>query len=303
MAKVTVIGCGHVGSTLSYALVATNVVDELVIVNRTMSRAEGEAADLRHAAALVERGVRIEAGGLAESAGSDVIAFTASVPTPTNMKSRNELAEGNLGLLKEWIPALAEASPDAVFVMITNPVEAMSYYAWKLSGLRSRQFIGTGTLIDSARWRSMLSQYLGIHPDDVRAYILGEHGDTQFPALSVSATGGKKIDADPMIFQLFERSRGAGLAVYQRKGYTNYAIAQAATLMIQTVLRDGKRTIPISTLVEDYHGISDVFLSVPAVVGRAGVLRLLKPQLDPSEIEKLAISAKAIRSVIDRLDG
>ncbi|MEL6108455.1 MAG: lactate dehydrogenase, partial [Planctomycetota bacterium] len=226
-----------------------------------------------------------------------------SVPTPTNMKSRNELAEGNLGLLKEWIPALAEASPDAVFVMITNPVEAMSYYAWKLSGLRSRQFIGTGTLIDSARWRSMLSQYLGIHPDDVRAYILGEHGDTQFPALSVSATGGKKIDADPMIFQLFERSRGAGLAVYQRKGYTNYAIAQAATLMIQTVLRDGKRTIPISTLVEDYHGISDVFLSVPAVVGRAGVLRLLKPQLDPSEIEKLAISAKAIRSVIDRLDG
>ncbi|MEO1524780.1 MAG: lactate dehydrogenase, partial [Planctomycetota bacterium] len=273
MAKVTVLGCGHVGSTLCYALVAANAVDELVILNRTMSRAEGEAADLRHAAALVERNIRIEAGGLAESAGSDVIAFTASVPTPKNMTSRNELAEGNLGLLKEWIPALAEASPDAIFVMITNPVEAMSYYAWKLSGLRSRQFIGTGTLIDSARWRSMLSQYLGIHADDVRAYILGEHGDTQFPALSVSATGGKKIDADPMIYQLFERSRGAGLAVYQKKGYTNYAISQAATLMIQTVLRDGKRTIPISTYVEDYYGISDVFLSVPAVVGHAGVLR------------------------------
>ena len=268
-----------------------------------MSRAEGEAADLSHAAALVERNVRIEAGGIAESAGSDVIAFTASVPTPANMTSRNQLAEGNYGLLKEWIPSLAEGSPDAVFVMITNPVEVMSYYAWKLSGLRSRQFIGTGTLIDSARWRSMLSHYLGIHADDVRAYILGEHGDTQFPALSVSATGGKKIDTDPMIYQLFEQARRAGLSVYQKKGYTNYAIAQAATLMIQTVLRDGRRTIPISTLVEDYYGISDVFLSVPAVVGRAGVLRLLKPELDEFEMNKLRLSAEAIRAVIKSLDG
>ena len=301
MDKVTIVGCGHVGSTLGYALVGACLVDELVIVNRTLARAEGEAADLQHAAAMVQRNMRVHAGSIADSANSDVIAFTASVATPKEFRSRNELAEGNLEVLREWVQPLAEASPNAVFVMITNPVEVMSYYAWKLSGLNSRQFLGTGTLVDSVRWRSMLSSYLGIHADDVRAYILGEHGDTQFPALSVSATGGKKIDADPMIYKLFEKARGAGLNVYQKKGYTNYAIAQAATLMIQTVLHDGRRTLPISTWVDDYYDIHDVFLSVPAVVGRAGALRLLKHELAEGEVDLLRRSARAIRGVIDRL--
>jgi len=299
--KVTIIGCGHVGSTLGYALVSAGILDELVLLNRTYRRAEGEAADLQHAAAMVQRSVRVHAGTIADSENSDVIAFTASVPTPTNLQSRNELAEGNAELIREWIPALAEASPNAVFVMITNPVEAMSYLAWKLSGLSPRQFLGTGTLVDSARWRSMLSDYLGIHTDDVRAYILGEHGETQFPALSVSATGGKRIDADPMILELFEKARTAGLSVYQKKGYTNYAISQAATLLIETILRDSRRTMPVSTYVADDFGLSDLFLSVPVVVGRDGALRLLRPDLTDEELTKLRHSAAAIQGVINRI--
>ncbi|MEM9587510.1 MAG: lactate dehydrogenase [Planctomycetota bacterium] len=301
--KVTILGCGHVGSTLGYAIINAGLVDELVLLNRTRQRAEGEAADLRHAAALVQRPVQIRAGTVSDSRDSDVIAVTASVPTPSDLQSRNELVLGNAELMRQWIPPLASESPHAVFVMITNPVEAISYIAWKHSGLPSRQFIGTGTLIDTMRWRSMLSAHLGIHSDDVRAYILGEHGDTQFPALSVSATGGKKIDTDPMIAQLFEQARTAGLDVYRQKGYTNYAISQAALLMIETVLRDSRRTLPVSTLVDGYCGIHDVFLSIPAVVGRAGVLRLLKHELSADEQEKLHVCAETIRAVIDSVEN
>lgn len=299
--KVTILGCGNVGTTLAYTLLTRELADEIVLVNRTPERAEGEAADLRHAAAFAQRKMRITAGSVEESRGSDVVAITASISVPGPAPDRMAFADGNLGIMREWIPSLAAASPDAVFVVVSNPVDVMTYVVGRLSGLPSRQIIGTGTLIDSGRWRSLMSDHLQIHPDDVRAYILGEHGETQFPALSVAATGGQRLDSGPIHRTLFEQARQAGAEVYRRKGYTNFAIGQATAMIIASILLDSRRTLPVSVLLDDWFGVSDVCLSVPAIIGRRGVLRQLRPQLTPDEIEQLRTSAKHVRGVLDRL--
>lgn len=299
--KLTIVGAGQVGATTAFASVIRELVDSIVIVNRTREKAEGEAADLRHAAAFVGRSIRIQAGEIEDSRGSSVVVLTHSVPAKVGVKyDRTALAEGNIELFRHWVPLLAQASPDAVFVVVTNPVDVMTYVTWKLSGFPSQRVLGTGTLIDSARFRSYLSDHLQIHPDDIRAYVLGEHGESQFPALSVAATGGRVLDSDPTIENLFTRTRDAGIEVYKRKGHTNYGIAMATALIIESVIRDSRRTLPVSTLINDFHGVSDLCLSLPAIVGAGGVLRTLQPQLSERESKQFQASAEIVRSVLER---
>ncbi len=298
--KLSIIGAGHVGSTTAFAVVMRELVDSIVIVNRTRERAEGEAADLRHAAAFVGRTLRITAGEISDTSDSDVIVLTHSVPTPADLPDRMALAEENIELFRHWIPLLAQASPEAIFVVVTNPVDVMSYVTWQLAGVPAGRVIGTGTLIDSARFRAYLSDHLQIHPDDIRAYVLGEHGETQFPALSIAATGGRTIDSDPMIESLFERTRAAGVEVMRRKGHTNYGIAMATTMIIESVIRDSRRTLPVSTLINGFQGVSDVYLSLPAIVGASGVIRVLNPELSNSEGDRFRQSAALVRNVLTR---
>lgn len=301
MPKLTIVGAGQVGATTGFAAVIREIVDNIVIVNRTRAKAEGEAADLRHACAFVGRAIHVRAGEIEDSRDSDVIVMTNSVPVKPGVKfDRTSMAEGNVELFRHWIPQLAQASPNAVFIVVTNPVDVMTYVTWKLSGFPAARVIGTGTLIDSARFRSYLSDHLQIHPDDIRAYILGEHGESQFPALKMAATGGRLLDADPTIEDLFWKTREAGIEVYKRKGYTNYGIAMATALIVETIVRDGCRTLPVSTLIEGIHGISDLCLSVPAVVGAGGVLRTLTPVLSDEEIQQFRDSAEIVRGVLER---
>jgi L-lactate dehydrogenase len=299
--KLSIIGAGHVGATTGFAVVMRELVDTIVMVNRTREKAEGEAADLRHAAAFVGRSIRVVAGEIEDTRGSDVIVLTHSVPTASrNEINRMALADGNVALFRHWIPLLAQASPQAVMVVVTNPVDVMAYVTWRLSGFPPSRVIGTGTLIDSARFRSYLSDHLQIHPDDIRAYILGEHGETQFPALSVAATGGRTLDSDPMIETLFTRTRAAGVQVYRNKGFTNYGIAMATALVVESVVRDSRRTLPVSTLLNGFQGVRDLFLSVPAIVGAAGVVRTLNPPLSPDETKQFQHSADSVRAVLAR---
>ncbi len=299
--KLTIVGAGQVGATTAFAAVIRELVDCIVIINRTRAKAEGEAADLRHASAFVGRSIRITAGEIEDSRDSDVVVLTHSVPIELNGRfDRTTLADGNVELFRHWVPLLAQASPNAVFVVVTNPVDVMTYVTWKLSGFPSSRVLGTGTLIDSARFRSYLSDHLQIHPDDIRAYVLGEHGESQFPALSVAATGGRTLDADPMIETLFQRTRDAGIEVFEHKGYTNYGIAMATALVIESILRDSRRTLPVSTLINGLHGVDDLCLSLPAVVGGSGVLRTLTPHLSPEESTLFKQSADSVRAVLNR---
>jgi len=292
--KISVIGIGRVGSTLAYTLAMRGLCDELMLVNRRHEIAVGDACDLRHAVAFVDRQMEVQAGRLADTAGSDIIALCASVPRPAGETDRLALGPGNAALFRELVPDLAAASPDAVFIVLTNPVDIMTYHAIRLSALPPQRVIGTGTLIDSARFREMLSDDIGVHPDDLRAYILGEHGPHQFPALSQAQVGGERIEDNEHRRQLFRRAVDAGNNVLRSKGYTNYAIAMAATLIIEAVVHDTRRTVPVSTLIDGWLGVSDVCLSVPVVIGRQGITRVLHPDLNEEEREAFRQAAAAV---------
>lgn len=285
---------------MAYSAVVRGLADEVVLVDRAKEIAEGEAHDLVHAASFTAHPVDVRAGDYADTAGSDIVVICASVPWSPEFRSRLDLAVGNARLYREIIPAIAGASPDAVLVVVTNPVDVMTYHALRISGFPESRVIGTGTLVDSARFRALLSRELGIHPDDVRAYILGEHGDSGFPALSVAITGGKRLNAESERGrEIFRTALKAGHFVFERKGYTNYAIAMAAATMIEAIARDSRRTMPVSALVDGFLGVSDVALSLPCVIGREGVVRRIEPDLSEEEAEAFRNSARIVREAIE----
>lgn len=247
--------------------------------------------------------MKIRAGGQEESAGSDVIVLTASNPLPFTEKGpdRLSLTTQNTELFLEMIPGLAKLSPDAIFLVVSNPVDILTYVTLRSSGFPAERVIGTGTLIDSARFRAYLSDHLSIHPDDIRAYILGEHGDTQFPVLSVSRAGGWSIANDPIVTELFEKTVSSGAQVVKAKGYTNFAASCSTILILQAIRENSQRTMPASTLVQDFYGINDVCLSLPVVIGRTGIQRVLPLELNESEQSKLRASADSLKALLQPL--
>lgn len=293
--KIAIVGIGRVGSSLAYALVMRGLCDELLLINRRREIAAGDAHDLRHAVAFVDRRIEVYAGDIADSAGADIIAICASVPLQEQTTDRLALGPGNAELFKQLVPQLTAASPNAVFVVLTNPVDIMTYLTLQLSDLPPRRVMGTGTLIDSARFREMLSDEIGIHPDDLRAYILGEHGPHQFPALSQAQVAGERIEDNDQRRQMFRDAVEAGHNVLRAKGYTNYAIAMAATLIIEAMVHDTRRTMPVSTLIDGWLGVEDVCLSLPVVIGREGITRVLHPELNAAERQSFQQAADAVR--------
>ncbi|WP_165067916.1 lactate/malate family dehydrogenase [Paludisphaera rhizosphaerae] len=301
--KISVVGMGKVGAATAFALVTRGLPHELVLVGRTRERAEGDAHDLLHASALV-RPMKVTAGDIQDTACSHIVILAVSAGADDVSKGRAALADANARLLREIVPPLAEASPSAVFVVMTNPVDVCTYVTLKASGLPAGRVMGTGTLIDTMRFRVLLSRQTGINPEDVRAYILGEHGETQFPALSVASAGGVRFEPrDSTVRAFAEEAREGGHHVARSKGYTNFAVALAATSICEAVAHDARTVLPVSTHVAGFKGLGDVCLSLPCVVGRRGVARVLDIHLDPEETDLLHKSAAAIREVIDRVEA
>ncbi len=296
--KIAIIGTGRVGSTLAYALVIKQICDHLVIAGRTYEKARGDALDLQHTLAFCSRPMRIEGCTNEQVKDADIVVITASVATDKLVTSRLQLGEKNAQLFRELIPMLAVNSPNAVLIIVTNPVDVMTYAAYKLSGFAANRVMGVGTLVDSARFRALLSQEEHIHPDDLRAYILGEHGSNQLAILSSAEAGGEPIGDTPIHRQLFAQVTEAGFEVYRLKGYTNHAIATAACMVIEAVVFDEYRTMPLATRFDGWMGIRDNCFSIPVVVGRNGIIRHLHPELNDSEQQALRTAATAIKSAI-----
>jgi L-lactate dehydrogenase len=185
--------------------------------------------------------------------------------------------------------------------VITNPLDVMTYFAIKTSGFPSNKVLGVGTLIDSARFRKILSEKYSIHPDDIRAYILGEHGDTQFPAISAAYSGGVKIQDSDEIRKLLEASELSAYDIMKGKGYTNFAIAMATSLVVESIVKNENRTMPISTLIDGFLGVEDVCLSIPVVVGKNGITKKLNIALDKKEQRLFKKSASIIKEEIEKL--
>lgn len=296
--KISIIGAGKVGVAVAVQLLAQGLPRELVLMSRNLRRAEGEALDLTHAQALHPVPVKILAGGLDETAGSGILVVCASVELEPGQVSRLSLAPANTRMFEKLLPDLLSRSPDAMILVVSNPVDVLTWQVLRITGLPASRVFGTGTLLDSARFRRILSDELSIHPDDLRAYILGEHGESQFPAMSMAMAGAERIDDTSQRREWFHETVDVGIEIFRMKGHTNHGIAAATAAIVRSIVRDEKRTMPISVRVDGFCGVEGVCLSLPVVVGAHGVERVLCPALNEEEQAAFRHSATVVKEAI-----
>ncbi|MEJ8840669.1 L-lactate dehydrogenase [Ramlibacter sp. AN1133] len=303
--KVAVVGAGRVGSTFAYTLAASGLVREIVVADADLARAEGEAMDIAQSVPF-HRPVRVRAGSLRDAAGAAVTVITAGAAQRPG-EPRTALVQRNVEVLRGILDEVVAANPDGLLLIATNPVDALTCAALRMSGLPPGRVIGSGTVLDSARLRAELAAHYGVDARNVHAYVLGEHGDSEFVAWSTATVGNMKLEdycaathtscAPEEMEKIGERVRRAAYEIIQRKGATNFAIAAALTRIIEAILRDEQSVLTVSTLVQGEYGLQDVCLSLPAIVGRGGVQRVLQVPLAVGEVAALRRSADAIRGV------
>ena len=292
--KVTIVGPGAVGVALAHTLLLSGIAREILLVGRDRAKAEAEALDLMHAQAFLTTSTRVTAGDLVDVSGSEIVVMCASVPTPREMKDRRILASGNARLMAALLPTIASCAPKAKILFVSNPVDSLTWLARELTGFAPSQLMGMGTLVDSFRLRHSLSEVMAIHPSDLRVYVLGEHGDSQFAALSIASFGGEPIEDNGERRRLCEHAKRVGLEIFQKKGNTCYAIAQAAAYVVKSILLDERATIPLSTFVNGFLGAGDLCLSLPVVVGKNGIERVLQPRLNEEEQRAFLASSRVV---------
>ena len=304
--KIAIVGAGRVGSTLAYTLAASSVVREVVLIDASSKRAEGEAMDIAHAVPFYAP-VSVVAGNLGDASGA-ALTVIAGGAAQREGETRPELVRRNVEVLREILPEVVRANPEGSLLMATNPVDALTFVALTLSGLPSGRVFGSGTVLDTARLRAELGAHYGVDARNVHAYVLGEHGDSELVAWSGATLANVQLQEYCRLTgmscttrdmeAIASRVRDAAYDVIRRKGATNFAIAAALARIIEAVVRDQASVLTVSTLVEGHYGISGVCLSLPAVIDRSGVRRVLPIPLSDKEVERLRLSADAVRSAV-----
>jgi malate dehydrogenase len=283
MSKATVIGVGSLGSSIAYEIANRGLVDKLVLIDIYRELAEGNAADISQALAF-QSNVKVCAGDYGEAEGSDIIAVTAGKPRTPNMESRMELLETNARIIRTVASNLKKIRGSPVVVTLTNPVDVMNYVMWKTTGLDRRLVLGSAGMLDSARFRTVLSKRYHVPVLDVEAYVIGEHGDNQVPVFSnVKAKGEKTTFSKNERAEISEELRQSALGVISKKGATIFAPANNTANLIRSILRDEKRTAVCSVVLDGEYGLRDVSLGVPVTLGRKGVERILEWELGEGE--------------------
>lgn len=304
--KLSVIGgAGRVGSTTLFQLVLEGGFQELAVVDIVQEAAEGEALDLRHGLALSHR-IAITSGDIAASEGSDFVVITAGIPRKPG-ETRLDLLRKNVDLMKGVLEGVMKVNKDPFIIMVANPVDVLTYQAIKSTGLPLNKVIGTGTLLDTTRFRSLMAERLGVNPTQLYVYMLGEHGDSQAPVTSTGTVAGVPIRTFPqfnaeLVKELAEATRYGGAEVIKRKRGTFYAVAPMIVELIRAIRDDEKKVLPVSSLMDgSYLGINDVALSIPRIVGKNGIEGELHLDLADDEREALLNSARVLRSAIEEV--
>jgi L-lactate dehydrogenase len=300
--KVSIIGCGKVGMTAAYALLLRSVVNELVLVGRCREELEGEQLDLEHGMNFLGAAKVTSSEDYASVVDSDVIVIAAGANQQPG-ETRLDLAAKNLSMIEGMIPQIVQHAPEAVIMIVSNPVDVLTYRAYQLAGLPKGRIFGTGTTLDTARFRFHLSEFLKVNPKSIHAYILGEHGDSSFPALSSAMVGGQSLMSLPNFshekaMSAFEATRDAAYKIIAAKGATYYAIGTVISQLVEHILRDSKRILPLSIPLHGFYDHHGVALSVPCVLGRSGVEQALEIKLSWEEKEKLAKSVEILKSYL-----
>jgi len=299
---VGIVGTGNVGTAAAYAMFNQSLASEILLLDQDTRRAEGEAMDLMHGQQLVG-GITCRAVDYPALSEAQIIVLSAGASQKSPDETRLDLLQRNADIFREIIIQLDKHAPEAILVVATNPVDVLTYICQELSGRPGRRIIGTGTLLDTARFRALLGRHYGVDPRSVHAYILGEHGDSEVPIWSNATIGGQSICErtvlgkawDPETMQsIFERARDAAYEIIDRKGHTDTAIGLVIARIVRAILEDQQNVLPVSTRPDGAYDIQDVCLSIPCVVGLEGVEKRVDPELGDEEREALQASAEAL---------
>ena len=313
MNKVSIIGTGSVGSTIAYTLTVMGLASEIVMIDINNEKALGEALDIRQGTPFCGA-CSIYAGDYRDAVNSDIVIVTSGIARKPG-QSRLELAQTNVNITKQIIPEITKYAPDATYIIVSNPVDILTYTFYKMSGLPENRIIGSGTILDTARLRSRLSEYYNINQSNVHAYVFGEHGDSSFIPWSVANISNvpikecKKLITTPGINtpeldfgEIEQYVRKSGARVIARKGATFYAVSVSVCHICKCLLGGIDTTMTVSTMMHGEYGVDDVCLSSLCIVGKEGVGGKLIVPLTPEEEERFRQSADALRHVISNVN-
>jgi L-lactate dehydrogenase len=304
--KISIIGAGFVGSTTAFALMTSGLASEIVIVDINKEKAEGEAMDLSHGAPFV-RPIDITSGEYSDTKDSDIVIITAGIgPKPGD--SRLTCISKNLKIFQSIVPEVVKFSPDSILVVVSNPVDILTYITYKLSGFPSNRVIGSGTVLDTSRFKYMLGQHFEVDPRNIHTYIMGEHGDSEIATWSITSIAGMNVDeycstcakkcGGELKLNIYKDVKQAAYNVIAKKGATYYAVALAIKRIVEAILSNENSILTVSSLLKGEYGIKDVYMGVPTIIGRQGVKKILQVKLNEDESNQLMESSEVLKSVI-----
>jgi L-lactate dehydrogenase len=305
--KVGLIGTGFVGSSFAYALMQRGIASELVLIDANAEKAVGETMDLNHGLSFTKP-MKITAGTYSDLAGSKVVVISAGTSQRPG-ETRLDLLARNASIFRSIIPEVVNHNPGGIILIATNPVDILTYISLKESGLPPSKVIGSGTILDTARFRFLLGQYYEVDTRSVHSYIVGEHGDSEIPLWSMANIGGvrlqefaplknKQYDQEEMN-KLFISVRDAAYEIIKRKGASYYAIGLGLLSIVESILGNYRSVLSISTLMSGQYGVKDICLSLPSVVGENGVEELLTLSMNTEEQEGFRVSANKLKATLE----
>ena len=305
--KVGVIGCGFVGASSAFALMQSGLFSEMVLNDADRAKAEGEALDISHGLPFAKP-MKIYAGDYDDLMDCSIRVITAGAGQKPG-ETRLDLVKKNVGIFKSIIPEIAKRNYEGILLIVANPVDILTYAAVKLSGFPENRVFGSGTVLDTARLKYLLGEHLSIDNRSVHAFIIGEHGDSEIAAWSSANVSGiplndfcelrGHIEHDESMRRIAENVKNSAYEIIEKKKATYYGIAMSVRRICEAIIRDEKSILPVSSMQHGEYGIHDVSLSVPAIVGRGGVERVVSIELSPEEKEALQASADTLKKVID----
>jgi L-lactate dehydrogenase len=308
--SVAIIGAGSVGATIAYACMVRGVARRIALYDIDAAKVHAEVLDLNHGLQFAPMADIEGSDDLAVCTGADVVVITAGAKQKPG-QTRMDLAAANAAICRKLVPGLVTVAPQAVLLLVTNPVDVISYITHKLSGLPQSRVFGSGTVLDSSRFRFLIAQRCHVAVQNVHAYIAGEHGDSEVPLWSSAAIGGVPLNdwalpghgrlTDRDRTEIFQNVKTAAYQIIEGKGATNYAIGLATSRIVESILKDESRILPVSSLLSGYKGLSDVCLSAPSIVNAQGVGAVLDVPMNQAEMAGLADSARVVREVIRSL--
>ncbi len=307
--KVAVIGCGMVGSTTAFALMESGLFTDMLLIDVNRDRAVGEAMDLSHCLPFT-RPVEIRAGDYKDISDCGIIIITAGVGQKQG-ETRMDCIHNNVKVFKSIVPQIIKYNTDAFILVVSNPVDVLSYVTYKLSGLPAQKVFGSGTVLDSARLKFLVGRRLNVDPRSVHAFVIGEHGDSELAVWSSANVSGIELDKycahcgyvshAENRKKLADDVKNSAYEIIARKGATYYGIAAATTRICESIVRDEHSIMPVSTLVNGHYGLNDVYISVPSLIGAHGVEDIIDIHLSPEEANALIDSAATLKHAIKEI--